>query len=146
MILSGTKNKRTGMHAKEVEIRRTHKPEEMGTDSEKPNESNKRSIKNKSKEFLPTIQIIEDNSDIRFQLAAELLLTSDLPIAEVAFRVGYPEPGNFSKVLPNFMDCLPVNIQKTKIEFSIPILSNKVTFWSFKLILMQQIDGIYTTY
>jgi len=68
---SGIKNIRTGMHAEEVEIRRTRKSEERGTDSEKTK---------KSKESLPTIHIIEDNSDIRFQLVAEL--SNDYTILE----------------------------------------------------------------
>jgi AraC-like DNA-binding protein len=35
---------------------------------------------------------------IRLKKAAEMLLTSNLSIADIAFQVGYPEPGNFARV------------------------------------------------
>jgi len=44
---------------------------------------------------------------IRLNKAAQLLLTTDLQIAEIAFKVGYSEPSNFTKSFSNHFNQTP---------------------------------------
>ena len=50
---------------------------------------------------------------IRLKKAAELLLTTNDSVANIAFKVGYTEPGNFARVFAKQYGCTPKEYSNT---------------------------------
>lgn len=55
-------------------------------------------------------------NDIRLSYARELLLTSDLKIAEISERCGYENPFYFSRIFTKNIGCSPIQFKKNNVK------------------------------